>query len=464
MLGRFSPATRAWFDQAFAATTAQVGAWDAIPRAPRARRRPHRLGQDPRRVPLGARPARRGPPAGDPQAPLPGALRLAAEGPRRRRRAQPAQPARPASGTRPAASALPEPDITVGVRSGDTPADERRRLRAQPARHPHHHARVAVPDAHLAGARGAARRRDGDHRRGARARRHQARRAPRPLARAPRRPARAARAAHRAVRHRAPGRGGRPLPRRPARPVDGRAAAVDQEGDLEVVVPVDDMAELGACPPASVERLACRPTTGVPRSGRTSRSASSTSSRAPLDLRLLQLAAPRRAAHRAAQRDLASSGSRPATELPRAAARAPAAGDGAVRRRGGAPAGARPRAPRLGVQGAARGSSRRTSRPGGSRPWSPRAASSSASTWARSTSSIQVESPPRWRPGCSASAAPATRWARSSRGCSSRSTAATSLQTAVVVERMRGGLDRVVAHAANPLDVLAQQIVAMFAL
>ena len=42
------------------------------------------------------------------------------------------------------------PDVTVGVRSGDTPAAERRTLGTHAARHPDHHARVAVPDAHLA--------------------------------------------------------------------------------------------------------------------------------------------------------------------------------------------------------------------------------------------------------------------------------------------------------------------------
>ena len=82
---------------------------------------------------------------------------------------------------------VPAPDITVGLRSGDTSAADRRRLGTTPARHPDHHARVAVPDAHLAGARGAARRRDGDRRRGARRRRHQARRPPGAVAGAARR-------------------------------------------------------------------------------------------------------------------------------------------------------------------------------------------------------------------------------------------------------------------------------------
>ena len=60
--------------------------------------------------------------------------------------------------------------------------------RPQPARHPHHHARVALPDAHLGGPGDAARGRGRDHRRDPRAGRHQARqppgrhpRAPRPL-------------------------------------------------------------------------------------------------------------------------------------------------------------------------------------------------------------------------------------------------------------------------------------------
>ena len=122
---------------------------------------------------------------------LPGALRLAAQGARRRRRAQPARAAdRHPADRRPARRAA-LPDVTVGVRSGDTPAADRRRLGTHAARHPDHHPRVAVPDAHLARpARVAARRRDGDRRRGARRRRHQARRPPRAVARAARRAAR----------------------------------------------------------------------------------------------------------------------------------------------------------------------------------------------------------------------------------------------------------------------------------
>ena len=106
------------------------------------------------------------------------------------------------------------PTITVGVRSGDTPAAERRRLATHAAGHPDHHPRVAVPDADLAGPRDAARGRDRDRRRGARRRRHQARRPPGAVAGAARRAAGRARPADRAVGDRAPARGGGPLPRR----------------------------------------------------------------------------------------------------------------------------------------------------------------------------------------------------------------------------------------------------------
>ena len=84
----------------------------------------------------------------------------------------------------------------------------------RPARRDDHDAGVAVPDAHQPGPRVAARGRDGDHRRGARRRRHQARRPPRPHPRAPRRAARPPGAAGRAVRDGAAARGGRPVPRR----------------------------------------------------------------------------------------------------------------------------------------------------------------------------------------------------------------------------------------------------------
>ena len=108
------------------------------------------------------------------------------------------------------------PDVTVGVRSGDTTRRRPPQAGHRAAGHRHHHPRVAVPDAHQPGARVAARHRDGDRRRGARGRRHQARRPPRDHARAPRLAARQARPADRPQRHGPPARGGRALPRRPA--------------------------------------------------------------------------------------------------------------------------------------------------------------------------------------------------------------------------------------------------------
>ena len=66
---------------------------------------------------------------------------------------------------------LPAPDISVGVRSGDTPPARPSRADHQAARHPDHHARVAVSDADVGGARNAGRGADRDRRRGARRRR-----------------------------------------------------------------------------------------------------------------------------------------------------------------------------------------------------------------------------------------------------------------------------------------------------
>ncbi len=48
-----------------------------------------------------------------------------------------------------AAAGTPFHGPSVFIRTGDTPAAERAALRARPRRHPHHHARVAVPAAHL---------------------------------------------------------------------------------------------------------------------------------------------------------------------------------------------------------------------------------------------------------------------------------------------------------------------------
>ena len=126
---------------------------------------------------------------------------------------------------------------------------------AQPARPADHHARVALPHAHLGGPRDAARRRGRDRRRDPRAGPHQAGHPPRPQPRAARGPLRAAAPAHRAVGHAAPARRDRPLPRRlPTSPTATRRrrarctivdAGIRKPLEIEVVVPVEDMGALG---------------------------------------------------------------------------------------------------------------------------------------------------------------------------------------------------------------------------
>ena len=161
-----------------------------------------RLGEDARRLPPRPRPAervsRRGPAA---------ALRLTAQGAQLRHRAEPAQPAR-----RPRLEAPRRCAHGRHAGRGATPDA------AHTAGHPDHHARVAVPPPHLAGARDAARSRDRDPRRGARRRGDEARRSPRALARAARAAGGYAVPARRALRHPASDGRDRPLRRRHGSP------------------------------------------------------------------------------------------------------------------------------------------------------------------------------------------------------------------------------------------------------
>ncbi|MBI1378787.1 MAG: ATP-dependent helicase [Frankiales bacterium] len=133
VLGRFFPATRAWFASAFAApTAAQVGAWDAVSGGQ------HALVV----APTGS---------GKTLAAFLWALdRVAAEerpaDPLRRCRVLYVSPLKalavdvernlrsPLTGIRRESVrlGLPEPEVAVAVRSGDTPADERRRLGTRP--------------------------------------------------------------------------------------------------------------------------------------------------------------------------------------------------------------------------------------------------------------------------------------------------------------------------------------------
>ena len=118
---------------------------------------------------------------------------------------------------------------------------------ADAARHPHHDARVALPAPDVAGARDAARDRDRDPRRGARGRRDEARRAPRALARAPRAARGRSRSSGSGCRRRS-GRSRRSAGSSRARVARSSSStpASRKELDLEVVVPVEDMRELGS--------------------------------------------------------------------------------------------------------------------------------------------------------------------------------------------------------------------------
>ncbi len=133
-IDRFSPATRAWFTGAFAApTAAQAGAWEAIARGD------HTLVV----APTGS---------GKTLAAFLGSLdRLASaptpSDPKRRCRVVYVSPLKalavdiernlraPLTGLRQASRrlGLPEPDVRVAVRSGDTPSDERRRFATNPS-------------------------------------------------------------------------------------------------------------------------------------------------------------------------------------------------------------------------------------------------------------------------------------------------------------------------------------------
>ena len=124
--------------------------------------RPHRQRQDPRRVPLVPRPAPARAAPADPLRRPARPLRLARS--RRSSTTSTATCARRsrASRWRPQRAGEPTPrEVRVGMRTGDTPADGARARSASAARHPGHHARVALPAPDLGGARDAARRASG---------------------------------------------------------------------------------------------------------------------------------------------------------------------------------------------------------------------------------------------------------------------------------------------------------------
>ena len=306
------------------------------------------------------------------------------------------------------------------------------------AGHPDHDARVALPDAHLAGARDAARRRDADPRRGARGRRHEARRAPRALARAARAARRASRSSASALsatqrpleeigRFVSGGRADRSSStpasrrsstsrsssrsrtcassRRPAAvasaPADGRrwtSAPSARELDLAV-----DLSGAARARPRSTAR----------------RSSSSTTAASPSGSRCGSTSSPRRRSRaRTTARSRASSASQIEEDL----------------KAGRIPCLVATSSLELGIDMGAvdlvdpgRVAEVGRARPAAHRPRRPR------------------------------------RSARSRRGASSRSSAPTCSSRAVVAQRMREGAIEETQIPRNPLDVLAQQIVAICA-
>ena len=290
-------------------------------------------------------------------------LRVTPQGARRRRRAESALPAR-------RHRAVGAPPRHPGARGDGRRALGRHDLgrppqaRRRPARHPHHDARVALPDADVAGIRDAAGRAHRHRRRGARGRGYQARGAPRREPRAARCRLGEARAAHRAVGDGAADRRGRTIPRRVSAGRGRRSARVE---DVRSARRRPARRHAEPAPAAGDRDSGRRRHGGGCRRRRLVRRALAAAgsdglgvaarrggdrrpcARAPLHDRLRELAPARRAADRAAQRDL-----RRATRCGGAGPGDPRRDDGAGGLVGGSGAGPRQSAPRLGVEGAAR--------------------------------------------------------------------------------------------------------------
>ena len=132
------------------------------------------------------------------------------------------------------------PEISVAVRTGDTPQRDPPADAAHAARRADHHAGEPLPAADLAGAGHPGGRPRGDRRRDPRRRRHQARHPPRAQPRAagaPGRRRRRAAPAHRPLGHPAPAVGDRALPGRPGRRGAAAAGHDRQRGGREAARP-----------------------------------------------------------------------------------------------------------------------------------------------------------------------------------------------------------------------------------
>ena len=348
---------------------------------------------------------------------------------------------------------------TVGMRTGDTPADERRKLVRTPP-----DLLITTPESLYlmltsAARETLARRRGRDRRRDPRARPHQARHPPRPQPRTARRALRAVAPAHRPVGHAAPARRDRPLPRR-VRRGRSRGEAGAAPGDHRRRRRPQAARDRGGGAGRGHGR-ARRDRRRARRAGRRARPGAASIwpsihprllelvAAAPLDAHLRQRPAPGRAPGHPAQR---------------------------ARARGREPIRPRPRA------------GRRSRDTRSSRPTTARCRASGGSQIEDelkrgelkglvATSSlelgidmgavdlvIQVESPGAVSRGLQRIGRAGHQVGEPSRGKLFPKHRNDLVEAAVVVQRMHDGLIEHTRYPRNPLDVLAQQIVAMCAL
>ena len=269
---------------------------------------------------------------------------------------------------------------------------------------------------------------------------------------------RPAAAAHRALGHAAPARGDRPVPRRRAadddrlpRPVTIVDAGVRKELDIEVVVPVDDMGELGQI----IEEPMSGPAAGRPGSPQHLAGHAPAAARAragaPLHAHLRQRPPPGRAAGHPAQRARAGEGESPGRRAVRDGA--PCRASELVK----AHHGSLSRERRLQIEDELK------SRPAEG----PRRHVSSLELGIDMGAVdlvVQVESPRSVAAGLQRIGRAGHQVGEPSRGKLFPKHRADLVEAAVVVERMHAGLIEHTRYPRNPLDVLAQQIVAMCAL
>ena len=372
----------------------------------------------------------------------------------------------------------------LGRHDLERPAQARHRA----ARHPHHDARVALPDAHEPGRRDAHERAHRDRRRGARRRGDQARRAPRGEPRAARRARVETSAAAQRIGLSATVRpidevarflGG-------SAPVEIVAPRATKAFDLRVIVPGRRHAQPAAAArhatAASPSRSSRRPTTRtgsptrrparrpgggrarVDRDDRIGVAARRGGDRrphraAPLDDRVLQLAAPRRAAHRPAQRDLL----RAARARPARTPTVPAA----MMAQAGATAGADPvlaKAHHGSVSKEQRAQVEEELKSGILRCVVATSSLELGIDMGAVDLVIQVEAPPSAASGLQRIGRAGHQVGEVSRAALFPKHRGDVLHTAIVTERMLAGQIEAIAIPQNPLDILAQQTVAACAL